>query len=46
VLGRGGAGKSFFALRLGEITGLPVTELDELFWSADLRPTPLTYFGE
>lgn len=38
VLGRGGAGKSMFALRLGKLTGLPVTELDQLFWSADLRP--------
>jgi hypothetical protein len=46
VLGRGGAGKSFFALRLGEITGLHVTELDELFWSADLRPTPQNRWEE
>ncbi len=40
VLGRGGAGKSVVALRLGELAGLPVTELDQMFWSADLRPTP------
>lgn len=40
VLGRGGAGKSVVALRIGELARLPVTELDERFWSADLRPTP------
>ncbi|MEU0542095.1 adenylate kinase [Nocardia sp. NPDC005978] len=40
VLGRGGAGKSTFAVRLGAVTGLPVDELDKHFWSADL--TPLT----
>ena len=38
VLGRGGAGKSTAAVRLGQITGLPVIELDKHFWSADLRP--------
>ena len=32
ILGRGGAGKSVFARRLGQLTGLPVTELDALFW--------------
>ncbi|MFF3573108.1 adenylate kinase [Nocardia jiangxiensis] len=40
VLGRGGAGKSVLARRLAEVTGLPVTELDELFWSADATPIP------
>ncbi len=40
VLGRGGAGKSVLARRIREVSGLPVTELDELFWSADLRATP------
>jgi hypothetical protein len=40
VLGRGGAGKSVLAQRIGKVTGLPVTELDQIFWSSDLRPTP------
>ncbi|ONI70546.1 hypothetical protein ALI144C_48825 [Actinosynnema sp. ALI-1.44] len=40
VLGRGGAGKSTFAFRLGAVLGLPVIELDKHFWSPDLSPTP------
>lgn len=40
VFGRGGAGKSTLAVRLGSLTGLPVIELDKHFWSSDL--TPLT----
>ena len=40
ILGRGGAGKSTLARRLGEITGLPVIELDKLFWRPGLLPTP------
>lgn len=36
VLGRGGAGKSTLAARLGALTGLPVVELDAHFW----RPGP------
>lgn len=32
VLGPGGAGKSTFARRLGEITGLPVIHLDRMYW--------------
>jgi adenylate kinase family enzyme len=35
VLGRGGAGKSTFAARLGMATGIPVVELDALFWRPD-----------
>jgi adenylate kinase family enzyme len=31
ILGRGASGKSTFARRLGELTGLPVLELDQLF---------------
>lgn len=40
MLGRGGAGKSTFARRLGTITGLPVIELDRAFWQAGLCPLP------
>ena len=32
ILGRGASGKSTLARRLGEITGLPVVELDKVFW--------------
>jgi adenylate kinase family enzyme len=40
ILGRGASGKSTLAKRLGEITGLPVIELDKLFWRPGLLPTP------
>ena len=40
ILGPGGAGKSVFAHQLGEATGLPVVELDQLFWKTDLTLTP------
>jgi hypothetical protein len=40
VLGRGGAGKSTAAVRLGQITGLPVIELDPHFWRQGLAPMP------
>jgi adenylate kinase family enzyme len=40
ILGRGGAGKSTAARRMAELTGLPLIELDTLFWHADLSPTP------
>jgi hypothetical protein len=36
ILGRGGAGKSALARQPGEMTGLPVTELDTLFWQPGL----------
>ncbi len=38
VLGRGWAGKSTTAVHLGQLTGLPVIEIDKHFWSADLVP--------
>jgi|SRR5262249_40143095 len=40
ILGRGAAGKSTLAARLGEITGLPVIELDKVFWRPGLLATP------
>jgi adenylate kinase family enzyme len=40
ILGRGAAGKSTLARRLGEIMGLPVIELDKVFWRAGLLATP------
>ncbi|HEV3359016.1 MAG TPA: hypothetical protein VG247_19620 [Pseudonocardiaceae bacterium] len=36
MLGRGGAGKSTLARRLGERTGIPVVELDTVFWQEGL----------
>jgi len=40
ILGRGASGKSTLAARLGEITGLPVIELDKVFWRRGLGATP------
>ncbi|HEY1529170.1 MAG TPA: adenylate kinase [Candidatus Angelobacter sp.] len=40
IVGRGGAGKSTLARRLGDITGLPVIELDKVFWRPGLIATP------
>lgn len=40
ILGRGASGKSTLAARLGEITGLPVIELDKIFWQPALAATP------
>jgi adenylate kinase family enzyme len=40
ILGRGGAGKSTLASRLGAATGLPVFELDKYFWPEDLTAIP------
>jgi len=39
ILGRGASGKSTLAKRLGEITGLPVVELDGVFWQPGLLAT-------
>ena len=40
IIGRGASGKSTLAARLGEVTGLPVIELDEVFWRPGLVATP------
>jgi adenylate kinase family enzyme len=40
ILGRGASGKSTLARRLGNITVLPVIELDKIFWQAGLVATP------
>lgn len=40
ILGRGGSGKSTLASKLGEITGLPVIELDKSFWQSGLGALP------
>jgi adenylate kinase family enzyme len=39
ILGRGASGKSTLAKSLGEITGLPVVELDRVFWQPGLLVT-------
>ena len=39
ILGRGGAGKSALARKLGDVTGIPVVELDMLFWQPG--PVPM-----
>jgi adenylate kinase family enzyme len=40
ILGRGASGKSTLARHLGNNTGLPVVELDKIFWQAGLIATP------
>jgi adenylate kinase family enzyme len=40
ILGRGASGKSTLAMRLGEITRLPVIELDKVFWRPGVVATP------
>src|SRR5579863_10536322 len=40
ILGPGASGKSTVARQLSEITGLPVIDLDKVFWQAGLLPTP------
>jgi hypothetical protein len=39
VVGPGAAGKSTLAARLSQLTGLPVIELDKLFWQPGLVAT-------
>jgi adenylate kinase family enzyme len=40
IIGRGASGKSTLASRLGDITGLPVIEVDKIFWRPGLIATP------
>ena len=40
ILGCGASGKSTLARHMGEITGLPVVELDKVFWQAGLAAMP------
>lgn len=40
VIGSSGAGKSTFARKLGVVTGLPVTHIDQLFWQPGWVQTP------
>jgi adenylate kinase family enzyme len=40
ILGRGASGKSSLARTLRELTGLPLIELDKVFWQPGLQPAP------
>src|SRR5580700_4233946 len=40
IFGRAASGKSSLARTLGELTGLPVIELDKVFWQPDLQSLP------
>jgi len=40
ILGNSGSGKSFFAKRLAEITGIPLIHLDVEYWRPDWEETP------
>jgi len=46
VIGSGASGKSTLAVQLGEVTGLPVIELDKVFWRAGLLATPRDQWAE
>jgi adenylate kinase family enzyme len=46
ILGRGAAGKSTLARQLNDLTGLPLTELDKLFWQSGLAPIPHAQWTE
>src|SRR5688572_15577903 len=40
VIGSGGAGKSTFSRQLGEITGIQVIHLDNIYWQPNWVKTP------
>jgi len=40
VLGPAGAGKTEFAVRLSQATGIPVVHLDPIFWRPGWQPAP------
>ena len=40
ILGPGASGKSTLAIQLSKIAGLPVIELDKVFWQRGLTATP------
>jgi adenylate kinase family enzyme len=46
VIGSGGAGKSTFARRLGELLRIEVIHLDRLYWSAGWVETPKPEWAE
>ena len=46
VMGSSGSGKSTFARRLSDITGIPVVSLDALFWKPGWMPSDAAEFGQ
>ena len=46
VMGSSGSGKSTFARRLSEMTGIPFVSLDALFWKPGWVASENTEFGQ
>ena len=46
AMGSSGSGKSTFARRLSEITGIPMVSLDALYWKPGWMPSDATEFGQ
>ena len=46
VMGSSGSGKSTFARRLSEITGIPMVSLDALYWKPGWVPSDAAEFGQ
>jgi adenylate kinase family enzyme len=44
VLGSSGSGKSTFARQLGELTGLPVIHIDQLYWEPGWTQVPAAIY--